>query len=603
MRKKKLLFLCFYLLAVINTRAYDVEINGIYYNFYGNKAEVTYSDSVKYSGAVHIPKQLIYNVQVYQVANIGYKAFAECHSLTSVSIPDNVTSIGDNAFAGCSSLTSVNIPDGVRSIGVAVFAGCSLTSVKIPNSVTSIGDYAFSFCRLSSVNIPSSVTSISEYAFFECNSLTSVSIPNSVKSISKSTFQGCDLLTSVNIPNSVTSIDESAFSDCWSLTSVNIGNSVTSIGSRAFNECESLTSVNIPDSVRSIGDYAFYGCRSLTSSITIPDSVKSIGDYAFDGCWKLCSAYIGGGKIGSYAFRRCPSLTSLSLGNNVTSIGESAFQYCHIDEIVSYIEKPFEINESVFQSCFETAVLYVPKNKKNTYMGTPAWNSFPQIIERSLVPLDKNKELCFVVSEKFIPGINLYGVIIDDIFFNISQEVGGYNDVDGCITIRRATSDEQVRSIVGMDVDEPEVKQSFCGFILLVPAGDGCITIDAEAMDGMTLKVKIGDNAPIEQVFDVEQLLTVPYSVTTSTYVYVYAGKSAVTANAKRGTDTQTYDGMLKIYGIALGEEKVTGIIRSLQEKKPNNSPCSDIYNLAGQRLSKMQKGINIVRGKKLLVR
>ena len=188
MRKKKLLFLCFYLLAVINTRAYDVEINGIYYNFYGNKAEVTYSDSVKYSGAVHIPKQLIYNVQVYQVANIGYKAFAECRSLTSVSIPDNVTSIGDNAFAGCSSLTSVNIPDGVRSIGVAVFAGCSLTSVKIPNSVTSIGDYAFSFCRLSSVNIPSSVTSIGEYAFFECNSLTSVSIPNSVKSISKSTF-------------------------------------------------------------------------------------------------------------------------------------------------------------------------------------------------------------------------------------------------------------------------------------------------------------------------------------------------------------------------------------------------------------------------------
>jgi hypothetical protein len=85
-----------------------------------------------------------------------------------------VTSIGNRAFYNCSSLTSITIPNSVTSIGDYAFAYCSLTSVTIPNSVTSIGNNAFAYCSLTSVTIPNSVTSIGDYAFRSCSSLTSI---------------------------------------------------------------------------------------------------------------------------------------------------------------------------------------------------------------------------------------------------------------------------------------------------------------------------------------------------------------------------------------------------------------------------------------------
>ena len=133
---------------------------------------------------------------------IGAHAFEDCSSLTSVTIPNSVTSIGGDAFSGCSSLTSVTIPNSVTSIGYEAFYKCSsLTSVTIGNSVTSIGDRAFYFCSsLTSVTIPNSVTSIGHYAFNGCSGLTSVTIPNSVTSIGSSAFSGCSGLTAIYVP-------------------------------------------------------------------------------------------------------------------------------------------------------------------------------------------------------------------------------------------------------------------------------------------------------------------------------------------------------------------------------------------------------------------
>ena len=172
-----------------------------------------------------------------------------CLSLTSIEIPNSVTSIGDWAFCECTSLTSITIPNSVTSIGSSAFSGCSgLTSIEIPNSVTSIGAWAFCDCSsLTSVTIPNSVTSIEAGAFSGCSSLTSITIPNSVTSIGSSAFDGCSSLTSIEIPNSVTSIGDWAFCECTSLTSITIPNSVTSIGSSAFDGCSSLTSVTIGD--------------------------------------------------------------------------------------------------------------------------------------------------------------------------------------------------------------------------------------------------------------------------------------------------------------------------------------------------------------------
>ena len=141
--------------------------------------------------------------------------------VTSITIPDSVTSIRDCAFYGCKSLTSVTIPDSVTSIGWSAFFCCSsLTSITIPDSVTSIGGCAFSDCSsLTSITIPDSVTSIGDCAFMRCISLTSITIPNSVTIIGEHTFEDCSSLTSITIPNSVTSIEDYAFSDCNNLIS------------------------------------------------------------------------------------------------------------------------------------------------------------------------------------------------------------------------------------------------------------------------------------------------------------------------------------------------------------------------------------------------
>ena len=156
----------------------------------GNLTFKTLSDTeVELVGAdngitnIYLNSPITYQGKSYSVTSIGDKAFADCSSLTSITIPNSVTSIGDWAFEDCSSLTSITIPNSVTRIGEAAFAGCKgLTSITIPNSVTSIGYEAFKYCSgLTSITIPNCVTSIGERAFYLCYSLTSVTVPSHTK--------------------------------------------------------------------------------------------------------------------------------------------------------------------------------------------------------------------------------------------------------------------------------------------------------------------------------------------------------------------------------------------------------------------------------------
>ena len=134
--------------------------------------------------------------------------------------------ICDSAFCCCGFLSSVVIPDSVTSIGYNAFYDCrSLSNIIFPNSVTNIGGGAFWLCcLLTSIVIPNSVVSIEEYTFMDCCSLLNIVIPDSVTSIGGCAFSGCSSLTSIIIPNSVVSIAES----------------VTSLGDHAFYECDNL---------------------------------------------------------------------------------------------------------------------------------------------------------------------------------------------------------------------------------------------------------------------------------------------------------------------------------------------------------------------------
>ena len=339
----------------ISSSAYDVEVDGIYYDISETTATVTYGDN-EYSGDIVIPESITYENSKFSVTSIGDWAFYGCSGLTSVTIPNSVTSIGEYTFFGCSGLTSVTIPNSVTSIGdYAFYDCCSLTSITIPNSVTSIGDGAFSGCSgLTSITIPNSVTSIGELAFDECSGLTSITIPNSVTSIGDYVLNCCDGIKNTiivndmfvylpktytghySIPENITKIIGGAFSECSGLTSVTIPNSVTSIGGHAFYYCSGLTSVTIPNSVTSIGDWAFSVCSGLTS-VTIPNSVTSIGDWAFDSC------------------------------DNLKNV------YCYSEEVPS-------TNVWIFNGTYiENATLHVPASAIEAYKTTAPWSGFGTI--------------------------------------------------------------------------------------------------------------------------------------------------------------------------------------------------------------------------------
>ena len=152
--KKQLLILILMLLPVV-AKAYDAYINGIYYDFSGSVATVTYDSDNRYSGNVVIPTSVTYNSKTYSVTSIGDHAFSNCNNLTSIIIPNSVTNIGNSAFYYCSSLTSITISNHVTSIKQHAFSGCtSLTSIIIPKSVKSIDSGAFRGCsNLTSVHI------------------------------------------------------------------------------------------------------------------------------------------------------------------------------------------------------------------------------------------------------------------------------------------------------------------------------------------------------------------------------------------------------------------------------------------------------------------
>ena len=351
------------------------------------------------------------------VTSIGNYAFSGCNSLTSITIGDSVKSIGSYAFSGCNSLTSITIGDSVTSIGDDAFYNCdSLTSITIPDSVTSIGSSAFRGCSsLTSITIPDSVTSIGSSAFRGCSSLTSITIPDSVTSIGDYAFDYCSSLEAVYITDLAAwcniSFNNSSsnplyyannlYLDGELVTELVIPNCVTSIGNYAFYNCDSLTSITIPDSVTSIGSYAFYGCDKLVevinkSSLNITagssnygyvayyakevhgDTTKIVNqnDYLFYtyGGVNYLIGYVGTNtelilpesyngqnyEIYKYAFYGCSSLTSITIGNGVTSIGDDAFAYCSSLTSITIPDSVTSIGDDAFYDCDNLTSITIP---------------------------------------------------------------------------------------------------------------------------------------------------------------------------------------------------------------------------------------------------
>lgn len=172
-------------------------------------ATVANYDNNTPDGVIDIPDTVISGGQTYTVTAINNTAFPNS-AVTSVTIPDSVTSIHDVSFFNCSQLTNISIPNSVTYIGYSAFNSCtSLKSITLPSSLSTISKALFSDCsQLTTIHIPDSVSSIHSYAFCNCGKLETIRIPVSVTSIGIYAFDGCPSSMTVTYSGSKTQWDD-----------------------------------------------------------------------------------------------------------------------------------------------------------------------------------------------------------------------------------------------------------------------------------------------------------------------------------------------------------------------------------------------------------
>ncbi len=366
------------LLVTNGVWAYDFQVGGIYYNITSNTAPYTVAVTFRdgnynsYSGNITIPNNVVYNGRTYSVTRIGDRAFQDCASLISLTIPNTVTSISRNqaitygTFAGCYSLTAINVLTGnthFSSVDGVLFsynqdtlivypANKADSNYIIPNSVIKIGDYAFRNCyNLISIDIPHNISYLGVHAFYICGLIT-VNFNADSCVYAGTPFFCCGNFQNLTIGDNVKNLPSSVFCNCWYLKTIEfnaincniagtifdgnkvdtltIGRRVRCLPPSAFNGCDSIHTIKFnADSCISFGNRVFPN-RGHLQSLTIGNNVKYIPPFAFQNCTGLTIVRIPDSvkAIGAYAFNNCTAIDSVTIGNSVVKIDSVAFGQC-----------------------------------------------------------------------------------------------------------------------------------------------------------------------------------------------------------------------------------------------------------------------------------
>lgn len=321
------------------------------YTVTNDKATITgFRSNYQHNGYLKIPNR-IKNTLI--VTAIGYSAFDGCVGLTGITIPSSVNDIKDYAFRGCSNLTKII---GSSSVAPIVAKQCKSNSFEV---------------------IITSGTKIN-INFAGCIGLTSITIPTNIISIEGGTFNGCSSLKSITIPFAGRRANDSTSIGDWRPFGHIFGTSKYTGSYEAYQHIgyNDHNTYYIPSSLTTvifnghdILPYAFENCTSLTS-ITMSDNLTSIGRYAFSGCRGLTSIEVPNSvtSIDKDAFEYCTGLTSVTIGNSVTSISEYAFWQCTSLTQIVIPDKVTSIGKGAFRECSRLTNI--------TFNGTKAqWNA------------------------------------------------------------------------------------------------------------------------------------------------------------------------------------------------------------------------------------
>lgn len=236
-------------------------------------------------------------------------------------------------------------------------------------------------------------------------------------------------------------------------------------------------------------------------------------------------------------------------------------------------------NGSVYNQDTETYyfdVLYAPKEigKKQIwiYGSSGEDRGFETFVISDLDALDEDETID--IANEIDEDTNLDGSIVGDIYYSISSNDGGYDAAEGCIVVNKTTDDSAIEN--NQNIFGEDFNTDFTGIVFKVPAGSGTIKITAETSGNTTLKVKIGNNPPIEMELEGKLKASFPYNVNEASYVYIYAGLSG--SDSKHRLTGDELENSLKIYSLELKlDDKVDGDVNG--DKQVNISDVVAIIN------------------------
>ena len=441
--------------------------------------------------AVTLPSSVMYENEEYPVTEIAFSQWDKCNNVTELILPDTLTTVNSSSFYKFPNLTEMTIPGSIKNFGGSFQNMSKLETITFCEGVEEISSNSMvNRCEaLTTINLPATLKCITQPAAFgRATALTGITLPEGLVVTESSLFSGCTSLLSVELPASMTEIPSSTFSGCTSLESVTAKGTITSIGSSAFNECTVLKTIPDLSQVTKIESYAFNECGALPGPVDL-SNVTEMGANAFYNCQKLTGALdltqlnVIPNKAFSYT-----SVDSVTLSDNLTSIGTWAFLYTEISEI-TFPETLTSIGTYAFWNTKKlSGTVRIPDSV--TSIGNYAFSAtVVEIFEigsgvESLNAnvFEDNNALQKIVFDNSQDNVTITGTLSDQVAVEYTQpsiedSVGDtISDTSGALTLQEAVNKAAQADQGGQIILEKNIKLKKA---VTVPAGR-TVTISAE---------------------------------------------------------------------------------------------------------------------------